>query len=308
MKLSIVTTTYQSSAHIAEFVAAMTKEAEKLTSEFELIIVDDGSTDNTVDILRPLLQNYPKTTIVELSRNFGHHRAIMTGLSLAKGEFVFLLDSDLEEDPKWLKLFWDRMAEPDQGDVIYGIQEKRKGNIFEQWTGAVFYSFFNFLSDIKVTPNLITTRLMTRRYLDALLRHHERELFLGGLWAATGFRQIPLPVLKKSKGNSSYSLSKKIDLAINSITSFSARPLHFIFYMGVILTTISALYILSILYRTYSTGIPVMGWPSLIASIWFIGGTTIFSIGVVGMYLSRVYYEAKQRPYSIIKQITRGPF
>jgi putative glycosyltransferase len=142
--------------------------------------------------------------------------------------------------------------------------------------------------------------------VDALLLHREREVFIGGLWHITGFDQKPMPINKLSRGQSSYSFKKKIALFINSITSFSNLPLIGIFYFGLFIVFIAGIYISLLIFKSLVWGITVMGWTSLIASIWFIGGLIIMFLGVIGLYLSKIFNETKQRPYTIIKKVYRA--
>ncbi|WP_249044113.1 glycosyltransferase family 2 protein, partial [Pseudomonas palleroniana] len=141
--------------------------------------------------------------LVDLSRNFGHHKAMMTGLSQSKGDQVFLIDSDLEEDPECLLSFSEQLQKM-ACDVVYGVQEQRKGGWFERWSGRWFYRFFQALTGMALPENIVTARLMTRRYVNALLRHEEREVFLAGLWHITGFDQQPQKIKKSSTSQTTY--------------------------------------------------------------------------------------------------------
>jgi len=302
MKLSIVTTMYNSAPFLEEFYERVSRAAGKITEDFEIIFVNDGSPDNSLDIAVALHEKDSRVTIVDLSRNFGHHRAMMTGLEYASGEKVFLIDCDLEEEPELLDTFYEKLNK-EGCDVVYGVQESRKGGAFERISGNIFYTVFNRLSGIRMPHNLVTARLMSGRYVKSLLLYKERELFLAGLWHITGYQQEPIFIKKLSREGTNYSLRKKIALAINAITSFSDKPLIFIFYTGIIISSISALYILYLFSRKMFSGINVGGWTSLIVSVWFLGGLTIFFIGVIGIYLSRIFVETKQRPYTIIRAV-----
>lgn len=159
MRLSIVTTLYKSSQYVDAFYKRISKEAKKVTEDYEIIFVDDGSPDDSLKKCVFLYEKDKKVKVIELSRNFGHHKAIMTGLSYAKGDFVFLIDSDLEEEPELLGKFWKELQSEEDLDVVYGVQEARKGNWFEQWSGDLFYKAFNTISHVNVPKNLITCRL-----------------------------------------------------------------------------------------------------------------------------------------------------
>jgi putative glycosyltransferase len=302
MDLSIVTTLYCSSAYLKEFYDRITVEARRITDDYELVLVNDGSPDESLEVALSLYERDPKVRIIDLSRNFGHHKAIMTGLSHARGDLVFLIDSDLEEEPGLLGEFYDELGSSD-ADVIYGVQQTRKGGFFERITGSMFFTFFNLLSSYPVAANLTTARLMTKRYVASLVAHRDREVFLAGLWAITGFKQVPLLVEKHHKGRSTYDLARKGSIVVNSITSFSAKPLVFIFYLGCVIVLLSSVAGLYLVVRRIFFGVYLAGWPSLIVSVWLLGGLTVFCLGIIGIYLSKVFMETKDRPYTVIRQI-----
>jgi len=303
MKLSIVTTMYCSAPYLNEFYERICATAEKITSEYEIIFVNDGSPDDSLDIAVALYEKDPRVRVIDFSRNFGHHKAMMTGLMHAKGELVFLIDCDLEEEPEFLEKFYAEHRKNDDVDVVYGVQKARKGGFVEKISGNIFYWAFNLFSSYPVPPNIVTARLMSKRYVDSLVKHKDREVFMAGLWAITGFKQVSLMVTKINKGNSSYDLKRKISILLNSITSFSNKPLLFIFYLGSMILFISSMAALYLVIRKVFFGVLLAGWPSLMVSIWLLGGLTIFCVGVIGIYLSRVFMETKERPYTIIRQI-----
>ena len=303
MKLSIVTTLYKSSPYIDEFYVRISKEAQNITDDYEIIFVDDGSPDDSLSKAVALYEKDRRVKVVELSRNFGHHRAIMTGLSCAKGEFVFLIDSDLEEAPELLGNFWEELQKEDDLDVVYGVQERRKGGWFEKISGFLFYDFFNFFSDIKIEKNVSVVRLMKRNYILNLLEHKERELIFVGLCVLTGYNQKSISFLKGYRGETNYNLSLKIGMAIDMITSFGAKPLKIVFFTGIIITFISMLYVVYLFVNKIINNYIYDGWTTLMISIWLIAGLIMSSLGILGIYLSKVFLEVKGRPRSIIKRI-----
>lgn len=303
MKLSIVATLYQSASYIAEFYQRATAAARQFAGDdYEIVFVNDGSPDKSLELAVQLTGADQHVTVVDLSRNFGHHRAMMTGLAHARGQNVFLLDSDLEEAPEWLLEFAEVMRIEDC-DVVFGVQEERKGGVFERVSGHWFWVLFNFLTGLHLQKNIVTARLMSRRYVDALLLHTERELFIAGLWHITGFRQVEKKVRKRSAGSTTYTLSRKVSLLVNSITSFSSAPLVFIFYFGLAISLVATIYVIYVLLNWLFISRPPSGWTSVMASIWLIGGWLISAIGVVGIYLSKIFLEAKRRPYTIVRRI-----
>lgn len=303
MKLSIVSTLFHSAAYINEFHQRAGATAQQLVgNEYEIILVNDGSPDDSLDISVQLTEFDSHLVIIDLSRNFGHHKAMMTGLAHASGEQVFLIDSDLEEDPEWMISFAQQIKN-DNCDVVYGVQAQRKGLFFERWSGRWFYGFYKALTGIALPENIVTARLMTRRYVDALLRHEEREIFIAGLWHITGFVQTSQIIKKHSTSDSTYTFRSKMSILVDSITSFSNAPLISIFYIGISISLVAGIYIASLVTRWLLLAKPLGGWTSLMASVWLLGGMIISFIGVVGIYLSKIFSETKRRPYTIIRQI-----
>lgn len=287
-----------------EFHQRISNSVKAITDDYEIILVNDGSSDDSLQIAKNLLNTDIKVNIIDLSRNFGHHKAIMTGLAYSQGDYVFLIDSDLEEEPELLGAFWKEIHNNKDCDVIYGTQKKkRKGGLAEKLSGWVFYKILNYLSEIKITENLVVARIMTKRYVKNLLKHTERELAFVGIAALTGFKQKALPVIKKDKGVSNYSFRKKINLAVNFITSLTNKPLVYIFYLGLCFTLLSLGYSIYLISKKIFFGINVAGWISTVISIWLLGGITIFCLGIIGIYISKIFIEVKQRPYTIIREI-----
>lgn len=303
MELSIVTTMYFSAPYLEEFYERISHSAKKITDQYEIIFVNDGSPDTSLDIVLQILQNDEKVKIIDLSRNFGHHKAMMTGLSYACGEKVFLIDCDLEENPEWLELFYDRLIQEKDCDVVYGVQKKRKGKFSEKITGEFFHRFKNTISDINMPRNTIAARLMSKRYVKNLVQFKENELFIDGLFYLTGFNQIPVFVNKLSKGHSTYTLRKKLALFLNAVTSLSNKPLLYIAYTGFGISSFTSIYILYLIINKLFFAKPLEGWTSLIVSTWLLGGMIIFFIGLIGIYLSKIFIETKHRPYTIIREI-----
>ncbi|WP_423198171.1 Glycosyltransferase family 2 protein [Cupriavidus sp. H19C3] len=302
MKLSIVTTLYGSRAYLHEFHARATAAARKFAADdYEIVIVNDGSPDDSLALAIGIASEDPHVVVVDLSRNFGHHKAMMTGLAHAGGEYVFLIDSDLEESPAWLEDFGQVLNER-HCDVVYGVQEQRKGGWFERISGRWFWTLFNAATDMSLPANIVTARVMTRRYVDALLQHREREVFMAGLWHITGFEQIAKTVHKLSNATSTYTFRRKFSLFVNSITAFSNTPLVGIFYVGLGISMLALIYVAWLLVHWLFFNRPPSGWTSVMASIWLIGGMLM---SCVGIYLSKIFSEAKQRPYTIVRQIYR---
>lgn len=303
VKLSIVTTLYHSEPYLREFHQQATAAArEAAGDEYEIVLVNDGSPDDSLARAVALSKADPRVVVVDLSRNFGHHRAMMTGLAYARGELIFLIDSDLEERPEWLLPFLSQLRN-DGCDVVYGVQRARKGRFVERSSGVLYYGLIRALSQMDVPTDMTTARLMTRRYVAALLRHEEREIDIGGLWASTGFDQRPHLVEKLSTSETTYTVRRKLSVLLNSVTSFSSAPLFMVFCFGASISIVAFLFLLYVVATWLISSDSVSGWTSLIVSIWLLGGMTIAFIGVIGLYLSKIFSEVKQRPYTIVRDV-----
>lgn len=302
-KLSIVATLYKSADYINEFHQRVSAAAQELVDDdYEFILVNDGSPDTSLDVAVNLTESDSHTVVVDLSRNFGHHKAMMTGLSYAKGNIIFLIDSDLEENPEWLIKFSEQMT-IEKCDVVFGVLEQRKDKGVEKFLGSLFYKVFRLLTKISQPDNIVTARLMSRRYVDALLLHQERELNIGGLWIITGFKQCQQTVQKVYTSPTTYSLLHKFSHLVNAVTSFSSLPLVFTFYSGLLISITALGYITNLVIRYFFVASPPDGYTSIIASIWLFSGLIIFFIGVQGIYISKVFSEVKRRPYTIVRHV-----
>jgi putative glycosyltransferase len=187
--------------------------------------------------------------------------------------------------------------------VVYGVQRERRGGLVERVSGWCFFKVFNWLSDQPIPTNLVTVRLMSKRYVEALVSHRERETMIAGLWALTGFQQRAETIVKHAGTHTSYSLRRKIALLVNSITSFSDRPLVMIFYVGVAIGAGASAAAFYLVLRRYVFDTALPGWLSLIVSVWMLGGLMLASLGIIGIYVSRIFIETKQRPYTIVRHI-----
>lgn len=301
MKISVVATLYNSASYIKEFVERSRATLANITDDFEIILVDDGSPDDSLNVALSLLPETPFLKVIELSRNFGHHKAMMTGLEHAESDLIFLIDVDLEEPPELLSDFLGTMK-GGGWDVVFGFQKQRKGALLERVGGDIAWRFLNLFLPVKIPHSHSTVRLMTRNYVNALLLHKEHMTAIGGLWVITGFKQKGREFEKRSRGKTSYGLGHRLVALLDSITSFSELPLFMIFYIGCFVILGSIVMGAWLIFRRLH-GYLLAGWASTIVLITFFGGLTVFSIGVVGLYVSRIFIETKGRPYTVIRKI-----
>lgn len=306
MSVTIVSTLYHSRDYIRPFYERCRKAVEAAGLEYDFVFVNDGSPDDSVEVAATLAEEDAKVAVVDLSRNFGHHKAMMAGLQHARGEHVFLIDVDLEEPPESFTELW-RVYREHQADVAFGVQPVRRGPTLHDAAGRFYYWLFNQLSDIPMENNQLTARVMSRRYVEALLEHREEVFSIEAIWAATGFVQIPVPIEKSEhKGTSTYTFAKKMALFINAITAYSSKPLAMIAWFGIGMTLAAFLYVAVVLYQYLVLGWRVDGYTSLIISIWLVGGIIIFNLGIVSTYLAIIFREVKRRPYVLVRRVIRG--
>lgn len=306
MRLSIVSTLYRSAATLEEFHRRASAAAAALTPDYEIVLVVDGSPDDSRARALALQEQDPRLVVVDLSRNFGHHPAMMAGLAQAGGDLIFLIDSDLEEAPEWLTEF-EQVRVARGADVVYGVQTTRAGAPIDRFSAWLFYGTINLIFDHPIPRNVLTVRLMTRRYVRALLRHRERLFAIAGLWVITGFDQVAVPVTKSRRLRPAYRFTDRVSVLVRAVTSFSGRPLVYIFYLGLAISAVSFLMITYFTLDWLIGGRFLEGWLSVVLSIWLLGGITIFCVGLVGIYVSHIFVEAKRRPLVVIRGVHRRP-
>ena len=303
MYLSVITTLYNSASLIEEFHRRASEAAATISSDYEIIYVNDGSSDGSLDVAKSLIDKDDHVRVVELSRNFGHHAAMYAAMESASGELVFVIDSDLEESPEWLLGFVDIM-DKEGADLVYGVQRKRPGGL-RQNTSSFFYRLFNALSETKIPKNICTARLMTRGFNRALLQMREKNLFLAGMFAWTGFHQVAVPVDKKPRptGESTYTTLHLLRLLVDAITSFSPLPLYFAFILGLVVSTVAGAFgMLMIVRKLLFPETLLAGFTTIVTSVFFIGGLVILFLGIIGIYLSKIFTEVKDRPLYVVKR------
>jgi putative glycosyltransferase len=303
-ELSVIATLFCSEAYIEEFYERIKKSIDQLRVSYEIIFVDDGSPDNSLARAIGLTKIDKQVKVIELSRNFGHHYAIHAGLKYCRGDLIFLIDSDLETRPETLVAFYSRLAETEL-DVVYGMQQKRKGGIIESILGGIFWKSLSVMAATEIPQNILTVRLMNKRYVDGLLKLGDQNLFLGGMFHWAGFKQegIFLEVSQR-KGLSTYSFFKRFNLMVQAITSFTSVPLYYIFFSGLIISTLSVFYGSFMLFqKLFYPELVLSGFTSIIVAITFFSGFIIVCLGLIGLYLSKVFNQTQNRPLYLIRNI-----
>ena len=306
LEISIVSTLYRSRPFLESFLTeCLQAVAEIKCSRFEILLVNDGSPDDSLAYALERRTDISQLVVIDLSRNFGHHHAIQAGLQHARGDLIFLIDCDLEVPPLVLVEFHRKLCESDC-DVVFGYQEARKGGRFEQVSGNLFWKGFNFLSDINIPENTVTERIMTRRFVEALLQMGDRNLFLAGMMGWAGFQQLGLPVVKKQRdGRSTYTLARRIGLMVNAVSSFSAQPLVWLFNIGVTITVLSFSFAFYLLLRKLFFDDTLLGFTSVMTVMTLSLGILTSAVGLVGIYLGKVFNQVQNRPTYIVRDIYR---
>ena len=271
---------------------------------FEIIYVDDGSTDCTPELLRELQAQDARVRVVRFSRNFGHQIAITAGLEHASGDAVVILDADLQDPPEVILEFLAKWL--DGYDVVYGVRTERDGETpFKLWSAKVFYRFISRLSDTHIPLDTGDFRLMDRRVVDSLLSMPERDRFVRGMVSWLGFSQVAVPYHRgpRAAGNTKFSLFKMVRFALDGIFSFSILPLRLATWTGFAASGLAILGIIIVLLeRFFEVPGLVKGWSSAVIAELFIGGVQLICIGIIGEYVGRIYGESKRRPLYIVRE------
>ena len=303
VELSIVTMLYKSRPYLPEFLAACRDCLGRAgIPDHEILFVNDGSPDDSQEWVLEQRNADPRIRLVELSRNFGHHHAALAGLSFSRGRLVFITDCDLEVSPSILQRMLEVMRDT-RCDVVYGMQEQRKGALVERIGGRIFWRIFNALSHTTVPESVLTERLMTRGYVDALLGLGDKNLFLAGMMYWTGFKQIGIPVVKSTRtGKSTYTLRRRVSLLIEAVTSFSTAPLKLALYAGVVFLAAATGFAAFLLVRKLLyPEIVLAGFTSIMLALCAVAGMIITLIGVLGLYIGKLFVQVQGRPTFIVR-------
>jgi polyisoprenyl-phosphate glycosyltransferase len=270
--------------------------------DFEIIYVDDGSSDATGDILREVQVGDSRVRVVRLSRNFGHQLAVSAGLEHAAGDAAVIIDADLQDPPEVIPEMIARWR--DGYHVVYGLRTDRPGETaFKLWTAKLFYRFINRLSKVKIPPDVGDFRLMDRRVVDVLVAMPERDRFLRGMVSWIGFRQIAVMYSRAERraGESKYPLLKMLQFAADGVISFSFTPLRLAVWVGFFSIGLAFAGILYALVIRLYTNDWVRGWASIFTAVLFLGGAQLITLGIIGEYIGRIYAEVKRRPIYVVE-------
>ena len=300
--LSVIVPVFNESAVLADFHRQMSAVMIETGSDYELIYIDDGSSDNSVDQLNEIRKADTHVALIELSRNFGKEIALSAGLDHARGDAVIIIDADLQDPPDLVHTFLEEWR--NGYDVVYGRRTDRRGESrTKKLTAKWFYRILNYLSDVEIPEDVGDFRLLSRRAVDALISLPERHRYMKGLYAWIGYPQKSVPYVREPReaGESKWNYWRLWNFALEGITSFSDVPLKMATYVGVLTSGVAFVYGLFLLVRTLIWGNPVPGYPSLIIVMLFLGGVQLICLGIIGEYLARTFQESKGRALYFVK-------
>ena len=296
MKLSIVTTLYYSAGHVEEFCGRALRTAQRLRDDCELILVNDGSPDESLAVAIAMCERESRMRVLDLSRHYGHYPALLAGLAAARGDRVFLIDCDLEEPPEILLDLWAQLEADAELDVVVAVQRRRRGGLPGRVLGAAFYRLLASSTDGVIADNLVA-RLMTRRYVDALLSLREQPVSLDVLAAVAGFRQKTLPTDKQPSRDTTYPLGRKVRLAAATFIAYGTWVSN-------------AMFLAALGMMIAGATIAVAGATSearvVLASIWFVGGVLLAGLALLRLSLAQLAGDVRRRPTIVRREYSRG--
>lgn len=306
MKISVISPVYNEESCLPELCRQLLEVLPSLTRDFEIILVDDGSCDHSWHVIREFSSQYPEIKGLRFSRNFGHHYAITAGLDQATGDWIVVMDSDLQDPPAAIPAL---VAKAREGyDVVLARRKSRQFSWFKNVSAKLFYRVFRYVTDSRYDGEAGVYRIMSRRVVETLRRLPEVDRFFPALVDWVGFRQSHIDVThgRRYAGKTKYPLRKQIALAVNAMLSFSDKPIVVIVYFGLTVAVMSLLYAAYIVMRHMFGTITMLGYASIFTAVSFFGGMTIATLGLVGLYVGRIFRQVKGRPIYIVAERVNG--
>ncbi|NNF01948.1 MAG: glycosyltransferase family 2 protein [Bacteroidia bacterium] len=303
MDISFVIPVFNESENIQLLLNKLNDISDRLSLRSEIIFVNDGSSDNSIDIIHSLAASNNNVKFIDLSRNFGHQVAVTAGLDHCKGDAVVIMDADLQDPPELVEQLYNKFKEG--FDVVYAKRINREGEgVMKKFTARIFYRLLSTITSVEIPVDTGDFRIISSKVVDVIRRMPEQEKFLRGQIAWVGFKQSFVEYNRdaRAKGKTGYSYSKMMKFALDGITSFSNFPLRFATVAGFIVSGIAFVLILWALYSRFISRDFVQGWTSLILTVLFMGGIQLIGIGIIGEYISRISANVRKRPLYIIKE------
>ncbi|MCL1995470.1 MAG: glycosyltransferase family 2 protein [Defluviitaleaceae bacterium] len=300
---SVIVPVYNEEDIVTETYNRLNAVMESMKESYELIFVNDGSRDETANIIAKLVSQDPCVRLINFARNFGHMPAITAGMEYAKGDAIIIIDADLQDPPEVLP---DMAALWKQGyDVVYGKRKERKGEtFFKVWSAKMFYLFINSMTPLELPINTGEFRLMDRKVCDAVNRLQEKHRYVRGMVSWVGFRQTAYEYVREERlaGVTKYPLRKMLSLAMDAITAFSYKPLKLATALGFLMSFFSFVYLIVILWQRLFTDTTVAGWASTVGVVLLTQGMVLMILGIIGEYIGRIFEEVKNRPIYIVRE------
>ena len=302
LQISLIVPAYNESENIERLIISAKEVLESVGLQYEIIVINDGSTDDTMPKLIGLIDSHKELQVIELSRNFGKEAALTAGLDAATGQAVIPMDADLQHPPSLIPLLIDHWRKG--FDVVLCRRMSRVTDDWLQgWLSRLFYRFNNALAEVEIPSDVGDFRLLDRKVVDALRLLPERRRFMKGIFAWVGFRTaiVEFEVLARHSGKSRFNRWRLWNLALEGVTSFSTVPLRVWTYVGGMVSMVAIVYGTNVVVSTIVSGTDLPGYPSLFSAILFLGGVQLVGIGVLGEYIGRIYSEVKQRPVYLVR-------
>lgn len=299
--VSIILCCYNEEGNIPVIINALHETMRNVDYNYEIIAVDDGSSDNTLEILKKTALTDKHLFYIELSRNFGHQNALKAGLDFSRGDCIISMDADMQHPPEIIPEFIKKWEEG--YEVVYTRRmEDKKLPLVKRKTSGLFYKSLNSISEIKLERGTADFRLLDRKAADIIIMLKEDDLFMRGLVKWIGFRQYAIDYMpnERASGESKYSMKKMMRLALRGLTSFSIKPLYMAIYLGLFFAIVAILFIPYVIYSIYF-GHSVSGWASIILTIVFFGGVQLSVLGIIGLYIGKLFMQTKYRPVYIVR-------
>ena len=309
-KISVIVSCYNEEESLPLFYKEMNKVMEEMANnEFELVFVNDGSNDKTLDVIKSLREKDTRIRYVSFSRNFGKEAAMLAGLDYATGDYITLMDADLQDPPE---LIIDMLKYYEEGyDDVYAKRKSRKGEtVLKKFTSHTFYRVLRSVSKVPIQEDTGDFRLLSRRAVEALKAFPERQRYTKGMFSLIGFKKKAIEFDRDPRvaGTTKWNYFKLFDLAIEGITSFTVAPLRIATILGTISAIGALIYMVFIFFKTIINGVDVPGYASLICIMLLLGGIQLISLGIIGEYLGRIFIEVKNRPLYFVDEYSESKY
>jgi dolichol-phosphate mannosyltransferase len=303
-KLSVVTPVYKAERILPELYRRLKSALEQITKDFEIIMVNDHSPEGDWSVIRGLAAADPRVKGIDLVRNFGQHVAIAAGLDIAEGERVVVMDCDLQDQPEEIPKLYEKAQEG--YDVVWGRRHSRKDSLLTKWLSSAYDNVYEYFVDEKVDGTIANFSVISRKVVLAFrtMHEHSRSYGLQVRWLGFASASVDIDHARRHEGTSSYDFKRKLKLGIESIVSQSNKPLRLSVRFGFFMAALSVAALAVLIYRYFTFGVKAEGWTSVMVSIWFLSGLLFVNMGILGLYLGKVYDETKDRPLYLVEATT----